>query len=301
MRDGSTNRKRALRHIAASLSVEVVTIWILALFGTILPVIVARELFDADPAWLIPGQIIVLGIFLVLTFLIERLRSLRIFTSVLIVAQVQFVADWSRIAQFLDLGITSGFWAWAGDRAVTFLLAVAFLLVLFRAGYSREDILFKRGNLSERLEPVAVPGLRTDRPWRWYALRWGSGIVLVTLVVLRVQGAEFWLTDIDTSARVVAVPVILVLAVCNAFSEEFIFRAAPLSELPDALGKQQALVVLGAVFGISHFYGTPGGLLGAGVNAFLGWFLGKSMLETRGVGFALSLHFVLDILVFTIV
>jgi len=33
------------------------------------------------------------------------------------------------------------------------------------------------------------------------------------------------------------------------------------------------------------------------MNAFLGWFLGKSMYETRGIGVALGLHFLLDVVV----
>lgn len=32
--------------------------------------------------------------------------------------------------------------------------------------------------------PVSFSGLTERRPWRWYALRWGGGIVLVTLFVV---------------------------------------------------------------------------------------------------------------------
>jgi membrane protease YdiL (CAAX protease family) len=278
--------------------VRVATAWAFVLIGTLFPVIVMRAVLGQEPSWLVPLQFAILVGFLGATFVSDRLRGLRVFALVLLAGQLQILVDWSTVARFLDV-TTSGFWAWTADRAVSFLFAVALLAVLLGTGYGRDDLFLRRGDLGAAFEPIELPGLSEPWPWRWYALRWGGGIVLVTVVVTALQGGRFWLVDLSAGELAVVVPVILAMAAANAFSEEFLYRAAPLSELATALGKHQALLLLGTVFGINHYYGTPDGLAAVVLGVFLGWFLGKSVLETRGIGFALGLHVLLDVVVFT--
>ena len=57
-------------------------------------------------------------------------------------------------------------------------------------------------------------------------------------------------------------------------------------------------VISGAPFGSAHHFGTPGGPVGVVLAGFLGWFLAKSVVETRGIGLAWSVHFVLDVIIF---
>jgi hypothetical protein len=40
-------------------------------------------------------------------------------------------------------------------------------------------------------------------------------------------------------------------------------------------------VISALLFGIPHYVGTPGQLIGVLVASFLGWFLAKSVLETQ--------------------
>jgi len=95
------------------------------------------------------------------------------------------------------------------------------------------------------------------------------------------------------------IPVAVLIAVINAFNEEFTLRAAPLSRLWFTLGKQQALMITTVFFGLGHFYGVPSGILGVLLSGFLGWFLGKSMLETKGFFWAWLIHFIPDVFIFT--
>jgi membrane protease YdiL (CAAX protease family) len=95
------------------------------------------------------------------------------------------------------------------------------------------------------------------------------------------------------------IPAALLIAVINAFNEEFTLRAAPISELLRAVGKKQALMITTVLFGLGHFYGVPSGLLGVLLSSFLGWFLGKSMLETKGFFWAWLIHFLPDAFIFT--
>ncbi len=75
-------------------------------------------------------------------------------------------------------------------------------------------------------------------------------------------------------------------------------RASFLSVLEDAVGQNQAFWLTAALFGIGHFYGIPYGVIGVLMAGFLGWWLGKSMLETRGLWWAWFIHFVQDVWIF---
>jgi hypothetical protein len=79
------------------------------------------------------------------------------------------------------------------------------------------------------------------------------------------------------------IPAILLAAALNAFSEEMTFKASFLSVLEGPAGRSQSLLLMAAFFGIGHYYGVPYGIIGVLMATFLGWLLGKSMLETRGL------------------
>lgn len=100
-----------------------------------------------------------------------------------------------------------------------------------------------------------------------------------------------------TSPR--ALPGALLIAAMNAFNEEFTLRAAPISTLLPVIGKQQALMITTVYFGLGHFYGVPNNVPSVLISAFLGWFLGKSLLETKGFFWALLIHFLPDAFIFT--
>ncbi|NUQ25067.1 MAG: hypothetical protein HUU34_14055 [Saprospiraceae bacterium] len=52
-----------------------------------------------------------------------------------------------------------------------------------------------------------------------------------------------------------------------------------------------------AIFGGIYYFGTPGGPLGLLMAGFLGWLLAKSLVETRGFGWAWSIHFLQDVVI----
>lgn len=95
------------------------------------------------------------------------------------------------------------------------------------------------------------------------------------------------------------IPVILLVAALNAINEELPYRAALLSQFLPAVGKNQALWITTVLFGVGHFYGIPNGIIGVLMAGFLGWFMGKSILETKGIFWAWLIHFLQDIIVFS--
>ena len=133
--------------------------WTSVFVGTLCPIIIAREFVGGAPVWLLVVQLGFLCGLIGLTVVVERLRKLRVFALVLLVVRGQFLLDWGTSNQFLDTAVTSGFYAWAAYRTVSFAFSVVLLIVLFRVGYDRDDMLLRRGSLAAEFVPVSFPGL----------------------------------------------------------------------------------------------------------------------------------------------
>jgi len=276
-----------------------ITAWIFVFVGTIFPQILSREFFAVDSSWLVFVQLSSIFALLALTVIDDRFRSLRAFSLVLLIIHLQFFVRWSTIGNFLGVTLEPGFWTFVANRTLAFLFSLLLLAVLLLTRYNRDELFLRWGSIKAKVEPEPLPTLDDGKTWRWVGIRWGAGIILITFLVLALQNGTLWILGLELHTVLIVIPVILLMAAFNAFNEEFVFRAAPLSELREGVGKRQALFLMGAVFGISHFYGTPSGIPAVLMGVFLGWFLGKSMFETRGIGFAFTLHFILDVIVFT--
>ena len=98
---------------------------------------------------------------------------------------------------------------------------------------------------------------------------------------------------------IAALPAAIIIAELNAFNEEFTLRAAPLSALESAVGREQALWLTTFFFGMGQYYGMPYGVVGVLLAGFLGWFLGKSMQETGGFAWAWLIHLLQEVIIFT--
>ena len=95
------------------------------------------------------------------------------------------------------------------------------------------------------------------------------------------------------------IPVTLLIAVINAFNEDYTLRAAPFLDFGIELANNKALMITSLFFGLGHFYGVPNGLLGVLLVSFLGWFSGKSVLETKGFFWIWLIHFLPHVSIFT--
>lgn len=271
--------------------------WAVVLLGTGAPVVVADEVFAADPGWLLPAQLTLLAIALLLTVVDERIRALQtLVLSLLAVKAMQNVhlADLTRALGVVPPGeaVSS-----VSNLLLNGVVALALLALLRLRGTTLDALFLTRSDLSARAAPERIPGFRRERPWRRLGAFWGGLTFLLTLAFLLVAGANFAFWEYRTTQLLAGAALITVGAAVNAFQEEFVFRAAPLSELPAVLGKSHATLLLGAAFGLSHYYGTPGGVPGVLMTFFLGWWLGKSVLETRGITLAWTVHFLLDVII----
>ena len=131
---------------------------------------------------------------------------------------------------------------------------------------------------------------------RWESDGWSFGLIMVAIV-----GAVTFFQFLPGGFTFHWAYVVLVVpfAAMNAFTEEAIFRLPYVTMGEnDTDSRAYGLIMGAAVFGVLHYWGVaPNGFIGAIMSTFLGFFLAKSMQETRGFYWAFMIHFMLDLVV----
>lgn len=274
--------------------------WVVAVLISTLPDIIFYELGGSVPTWL---PITKIGLLLVMTLVAviwRPLQSLRNFFLVMIaffaLTEVRPQIDFSLPAFQRLFGNTvfdDRMQAEQTGKLVLTLLMIGTMLIL---GYRRRDFFLARGHISAPIEPVRWLGFPKPEPWPRFGLQWGfyiaGALALFQYLSLR--------PTLDQVVLVIPVlPSILFYAALNAFNEEMTYRSPMLTTLEPIGGSKQAMWMAAYFFGIAHYFGTPGGLLGGALSIFMGWILGKGMVETRGLFWSWWIHFLADIAIFT--
>lgn len=178
---------------------------------------------------------------------------------------------------------------------LSFIPATAGALTLFRSGLNRHDLFLTVGDLRA---PTRLPFLHRTR-WSVVApalLVLISATLLVQLWIVS-NASHHFRSDLLLTALLPAIA----FAALNAFSEEFRFRCLLLAYGSRSMGVPQSIAATSVLFGIAHFGGHPSGLSGVIMAAFFAWVVARSMVDTRGLGWAWSLHFVQDVIIFLMV
>ena len=280
--------------------------WITPLLASSLSLILWREFASGEPYWW--PWMIALGLLtlFVLTFIIKTLKPLKWFILIFLVTFfLGFGGGWqwglipSIRSSALWINWTNDL-PWALSAIMTHLLrllpALFILVILLLIGRKRVDFFLVTGDINALVEPSKLIGMKKPEPWT----RIGSIFLVIftigTLLFL-IFTTNYTLDDFIQALPLI--PVAIVIAGINAFNEEFTLRAAPLSEIWQVIGKPWSLAITTTFFALGHYYGVPNGILGVILSGFLGWFLGKSLLETRGFFWAWLIHFVPDIIIFS--
>jgi membrane protease YdiL (CAAX protease family) len=225
----------------------------------------------------------------------SRARSLLPYAAVLlaVVALVGIVLP--LVGGWLPLDGRSELVQAFGSKAVFFAGAVVMAIVLARTAGSRQAAFVAAGNLRA---PTSVRLPVSRRPLSWAVVGPAAAVLLFGLFagVLVADGVF----DADDGARLLeAAPLILVCAAFNAFGEEVIHRAGPLSRLVGAVGLGHAVAMTAVWFGLGHYAGSiPSGIEGVVMSALLGLLLGRAMVATRGLGWPVVIHIAVDLVVF---
>lgn len=296
---GSVRRKSGVYDTLTGSSRRLVlaTAWAFVLVGTDVPRIVATELFAVDPGWLLPTQVLLILGLLGLSVLDERFRPLQTVALALLAVTLLALVSVTDVLASLGVALPSGMWTTVANLLLKGLVALGLCAILLARGDDRSSLFLNRGDLSVTAVPERMPGFRRSRSWWRLGAFWAALTTLTTLGFLVVAGARFSFWTLAPSQLFGIAIIVTIGAAVNAAAEEFIFRAAPLADITALFGKNHAMVFLGALFGSSHYYGTPGGPMGVLMTFFLGWWLTKSILETRGIALAWSVHFLLDFVI----
>ena len=288
--------------MAAKPKALIITAWTFLLLASGLPRIILQEAFkfevSADLGAAIAGTVFLIG--LLFTFLWSTVRGLRPF---FILGLVLVTVEWLVYTKVDQLPF---FQTWLdnpsfnvymlAEQSLRLLVTGTIIAVLFIMKKHASAFFLAKGNTAAPVEPVKGMGIKEGERWNRVGRNFALILSLGTLAFLVLAGRP----SPDLVVRVVPfLPAILTAAALNAFNEEMTYKASFLSVLEDVVGKHQSLWLMAAYFGIGHFYGVPYGVIGVLMAGFLGWFLGKSMLETRGLWWAWFIHFWQDVLIFS--
>ena len=279
----------------------IIVAWTFLLLASSLPRIILQEVFHQtvteEVRALIAVGVILLG--LALTFAWKALQSLRTFFVLFLVLvaaewfvftkidQLPFYQSWLNNSSFNVYMLA--------EQSLRVIVTLVIIAALFLLRKRASAFFLVKGDTSAPVEPVKWMGIKDGERWNMLGRNFAIIISLGTLTFLVLAGRP----PLDIVVKVVPfLPAILIAAALNAFNEEMTYKASFLSVLEEPLGKHQALWLMAAYFGLGHYYGIPYGIIGVLMAGFLGWFLGKSMLETRGLGWAWFIHFWQDVLIF---
>ncbi|HEY5881645.1 MAG TPA: CPBP family intramembrane glutamic endopeptidase [Nakamurella sp.] len=271
--------------------------WVVVVLVGTAPAIVWDQLTGAVPSWLPVAQAGLLALALLAPAWWPVLRPLRRFT-VIIAAMLALLTWVPRFGANRPVFGGSAFDVrMQAEQTGRLVVALAMIGVLFLLGYRRRDFFLTVGDLRAPIRPVRFLGFPGRDPWWKFGLIWSGGIAAAL-------GVALYLSDPPGGGLATLVgllPSVLIYAALNAFTEEMTYRAPMLAGLEPAVGSNQALWLAAVFFGIAHYFGTPGGLIGAALSVFMGWILGKAMIETRGLFWPWWIHFLSDTVIFTFV
>jgi len=276
-----------------------ITAWAAVILGSSFFEIISREYFGGSRWWVGVAQCAVLtaaGI-----FALNSLRFRPIGRFVLAVAALRLcwyiVAPQLGATEFVHRWLASA--DWGGRLLISRILplfgAALMVFTLVGEGVSRRETYLRIGNMSAPANPIPWLGIRQSLRWTVF-----GPILLAVFGVALPLFLYFTLRPNFAAAhRVVQfLPWILATAVLNAANEEFQFRCILLAHLRNAVVPAEAILLTAVLFGIGHYYGQPSGPIGVVMAGFAGWIWGKSMIETRGFGWAFLIHMVQDIVIF---
>jgi membrane protease YdiL (CAAX protease family) len=275
--------------------------WLATLLISRLPEVALREVAGVETPWIHWLWIGLAAALVGLCTVWMPLRALRGYAAIMLVVLIattvlepalRRTAPW---AAWFDTGRPS--MALFGERLTLLLATLAVILALRLMGLRRRDFFLVVGRLDAPAAGVRLPGMA--EPAGWHVV----GALLAILLLAVFAGAAAALAPPAPGALARALPLLplaLVAAALNAFSEEMLYRAAPLSQLAPAVGAGHALWITSVWFGLGHVYGGipsgPAGLVFAGGLALV---FGKAMLETRGMGWPWAMHSLADAIIYT--
>lgn len=289
-------REEATAHMTrTSRMLLILTAWLGTLLLSRLPQILLSELgFIAPSDWSPWWWIIIGAVLFALTHIWINLKPLRgyflIMTMIYVVTILRLFLEqtwlWNSWFGLEKTWLVRSF----GDRLGIVLMALGLVGILAILGQRRSDFFFAFGNVNAPAEGMRLP-------WKI-----AGPLITLLLTTLFTAGILAMNSLAITIADVLPLlPMVFVLAVMNAFGEELAFRAAPLSQLWQVIGKRQAIWLMALWFALGHYYGGVSfGAAGVVYLTLLAILFGKAMVETKGLAVPVFMHLWGDVVLYII-
>lgn len=184
-------------------------------------------------------------------------------------------------------------------QSITLFATFVFLFVLWLTKRKTFQTYFRKGDISADILPEPMVGIKPKPSENWHHYGRNIAVIItgVTAVVIYFQLVRE--NGVTMGSMLKVLPFSIVFALSNSFVEESITRLGVVVVLKNSFGDKAIPFVSALIFGAIHYWGNPGGIAGVVVAGFLGWFLAKSILETKGIFWAWLIHFLQDVIIFS--
>jgi membrane protease YdiL (CAAX protease family) len=283
-----------------------ILIW-LPILIIILPQIIFRQFVQLipgvppKPIWMAIVEVVILAVICLVSWIWQEMKPLRGYFLALLgysagmslirplVVYTDFWANWEQQVPW-------GIWQ-VIDRIVTHIFAVGLMaLTLIGSGIGRKELYLVRGNPGATCKPSLLLFTKKPEPWPHFVRNFllVFFLILVTTLAFQIRPDAGQILQ-----ALIYSPAIILTSLINAFGEEFEFRWVLLARTLPILGEKHAIAIASLFFGLAHYFGYPGGVLGVLLSAYVGYIVAKSIVETRGSVWAFLIHFIGDFIIYS--
>lgn len=216
----------------------------------------------------------------------------------IVIGATAVILSFSRFAQESPLSMNGLEYINAQSKYQALLLGVA-MLVLRAIHFVNEanfSAFLAPGNIAAPAKGVMWLGISEGESWRSLGASLSFFITLATTAFVYLQ---FRKSVGDLKQLLPYLPYVLLFSLNNSFSEEVVYRLGVMVPLVGSVDTDYILLISAIAFGAPHLRGMPNGIAGALMAGLLGWLLAKSVVETSGLFWAWSIHFLQDIVIFS--
>lgn len=273
--------------------------WMGTLLLSRLPEIVLREGLGIDAAWMPAGWLVTGALLVFISWQVNGLRVLRGYFTLLssVIGLTAVIDPWVRASEAWRSVIPAEgapMVALLAERGLLVALALALIAVLALIGGRPRYLAVGDVRASSGFSLPLIA--RTPRTWMAVG---PLAALMLALLTMAAAASMLPAAELGLEGALPILGLAAIAAALNAFAEEFLYRAAPLSRLAPAIGAGQAVLLLAVWFGLGHFYGgIPSGAIGAIQAGAVGLLFGKAMIDTRGLAWPWILHFSIDLVIY---
>ena len=178
-------------------------------------------------------------------------------------------------------------------------LALVCTLYMYKNFFLTTKTYLRIGNLTSHVRAEPMIHLRPRRKDHWTFIGIDGTIIVAVVSILVMHVPRIVYNGLQADMMVKILPIAIVFSFINSFTEEILMRLGMIVSLKGVVAERKIPLVCGLVYGCTQYWSAPGGFLGVITGVALGWFLAKSVLETRGLFWAWLIHFVRDVVVYS--